>query len=71
MPARETIKTLLLQRCMTITELARKLTEITGKKYSRSALSAKLSRNSLKYKELEQIAKILEYKIDFVDLINN
>ena len=51
MPARETIKTLLLQRCMTITELAKKLTELTGKKYSRSArsarsaLSAKLSRN--------------------------
>ena len=31
MPARETIKTLLLQRCMTITELAKKLTELTGK----------------------------------------
>ena len=47
MSARETIKTLLLKRCMTITELARRLTETTGKKYSRSALSSRLSRNTL------------------------
>ena len=71
MPAREDIKTLLLKRCMTITKLAKRLSEATGRKYSRSALSSRLSRNTLKYKEFEQIIKILDFKIDFVDLTNN
>ncbi len=68
MSAKETIKILLFKRDMTIKTLAEKLTELTGKKYSRSALSSKISRGYLRYDEVEQIAKILEYKIEFEDL---
>lgn len=68
MPAKETVKILLFKRDMTITTLADKLTELTGKKYTRSGLSSKISRGYLRYNEMEQIAKILEFKINFEDL---
>jgi len=68
MSTKETVKILLFKRDMTITTLAEKLTELTGKKYSRSGLSSKISRGYLRYNEMEQIAKILEYKIEFKDL---
>ena len=48
--------------------LAEKLSELTGKKYSRQNLSGRLANGYLRYNEMEQIAKILEYKIDFQDL---
>lgn len=68
MSAKETVKILLFKRNMTIKTLAEKLTDITGKKYSRSGLSSKLSRGYLRYEEMEQIAKILGYEIKFEDL---
>ena len=54
---------------MTITELAKKLEEKIGKKYTRQSLSKKISRSSLNYDEMEQIAKILNFKINMVDLL--
>lgn len=68
MSAKETVKILLFKRNMTIKTLAEKLTNMTGKKYSRSGLSSKLSRGYLRYEEMEQIAKILGYEIKFEDL---
>jgi len=68
MSAKETVKILLFKRNMTIKTLAEKLTDMTGKKYSRSGLSSKLSRGYLRYEEMEQIAKILGYEIKFEDL---
>ena len=70
MSAKETVKILLFKRNMTIKTLAEKLTDMTGKKYSRSGLSSKLSRGYLRYEEMEQIAKILGYEIKFEDLTN-
>ena len=70
MSAKETVKILLFKRNMTIKTLAEKLTDMTGKKYSRSGLSSKLSRGYLRYEEMEQIAKILGYNIKFEDLTN-
>ena len=69
MSSRETVKILLLKRYMTITDLAKKLSEKTGKYYSRQALSKKISRSSLNYDEVEQIAQILDFKIELVDLL--
>ncbi len=63
MSSRETVKILLLKRNMTITKLAEKMTEATGRKYSRQSLSSKISRSALKYDEVELIAKILNYNI--------
>lgn len=69
MPSRETIKILLFKRNMTITNLAVEMTKLTGKKYSRQSLSSKISRSSLRFDEVESIAKILNYEIEFVDKI--
>lgn len=63
MSARETVKIMLLKRCMTITKLADRMTEFTGHKYTRQAISSRLSRNSLRYDEVEIIADILGFKI--------
>ena len=60
-----TIKLLLIKRGMTITELAKRLTELTGKKYSRESLSHRISRSSIRYDEMELIAKILDFEIEF------
>lgn len=68
MPSRETVKILLFKRNMTITNLAVKMTELTGQKYTRQSLSSKISRSSLKFDEIEIIAKILNYKVIFEDV---
>lgn len=53
---------------MTITNLAEELAQKTGRKYTRTSLSSKINRSSLNYDEVEDIAKILNYKINFEDL---
>ncbi len=68
MSTKETVKILLLKRNMTIKTLAEKLTDMTGKKYSRQNLSGRISNGYLRYEEMEQIAKILGYEIKFEDL---
>lgn len=70
MSTKETVKILLLKRNMTIKTLAEKLTDMTGKKYSRQNLSGRISNGYLRYEEMEQIAKILGYEIKFEDLTN-
>ena len=71
MTAREDIKTLLLNECMTITALAQKMTEFSGKKYTRNGISQKLIKGTLRYDELELICKILNYKIEYKKLPAN
>ena len=68
MSAREQVKILLLKRYMTMTDLCKKMTELTGKKVSRQNLSNKLSAGTLRFEEFETIAKILDYKIELIDL---
>lgn len=68
MSAKEVVKILCYKKGMTITKLAEKLTEQTRHNYTRQSLSNKLSRNTLKYSEIEEIAKILNYKIEFNDI---
>jgi len=65
MISREQVKILLVKENMSLTELARKMTEFTGKKYTQQGLSNKLSRDTLRYSEIFQITKILGYKINF------
>ncbi|RAI14170.1 MAG: phosphoribosylglycinamide formyltransferase [Candidatus Melainabacteria bacterium] len=63
MNVREEVKIMLTSKCMTITELARKMTELSGKNYSQSLLSHKLKSESLRYSEMKMICKILGYRI--------
>ncbi len=63
--AREQIKFLLMKEKMTITELARELTDYTGREYTRQGISNKFSRGTLKYDEVIAIAEILGYEIEF------
>lgn len=67
MDIREEVKIMLGSRCMTITELAKKMTELSGKNYSQSLISHKLASESLKYTEMKMICKILGYKI-YIDI---
>ncbi len=63
MNIREEVKIMLVSKCMTMTELAKRMSEISGKNYSQSLLSHKLSKESLKYSEMKMICKILGYSI--------
>jgi len=65
MVAREQVKILLVKENMSLTKLALKMTEFTGKKYTQQGLSNKLSRDTLRYSEIYTIAQILGYKINF------
>ena len=68
MNIREEVKIMLFAKQMTITELARKMTEKIGKNYTQSLISHKLADESLKYKEMKIICEILGYKIH-IDLL--
>ena len=45
-------------------KLAEEMTKITGKKYTRGSISAKLTRNTMTFKEFELIAKIFNCKVE-------
>lgn len=60
------IKQLLSVNQMTVEKLAERMSEISGKKYTRSSLNGKFARETLSLKECDLIAKILGYRIEFV-----
>lgn len=62
------IKMLAVSRGITLKNLALKLSILTGEDYSYNSLLGKLNRESLSLKEAEYIAKILDYKLEFIDL---
>ncbi len=62
------IKMLVISRGMTLKSLAEKLTVLTGEEYSYNSLLGKLNRESLSLKEAGYIAKILDYKIEFISI---
>lgn len=65
MTAQKDIKILLVNENMTITELARKMSKFSGKKYTRNGISQKLIKGTLRYDELELICEVLGYKIEY------
>ena len=67
MRVREEVKLMLGSKCMTMKELAEKMTELTGKQYYQSLISHKIADESLKYSEMKLICKILGYRI-YIDL---
>lgn len=64
------IKNLVNDRDLTLKELAEKIGEAENKSYSLASLSQKLRKETISYKEVKLIAKLLGYKITFIDLIN-
>jgi hypothetical protein len=64
MDIKEEIKILLLKEKSTITELAKELSIISGKKYTQASLSQKLTRDTLRASEYRLILDILGYKIN-------
>ena len=63
MNTREEVKIMLTSKGMTITELAKRMSELSGKNYSQSLISHKLASESLRYSEMKLICKILGYRI--------
>ena len=66
MSVRSDIKTLLAENDISITQLAKNLSEKTGKHYSQSNISQKLMRKTLKYEEAKIIGEILGYELKFI-----
>jgi len=66
MGVKKDIKMLLLENDITITDIAKEMTERTGKYFSRSNISQKLLRGTLKYEEAQLIGEILGYELKFI-----
>ncbi|MFA7657920.1 MAG: hypothetical protein WCY19_00640 [Candidatus Gastranaerophilaceae bacterium] len=67
MHIRDKIKTLLAQKCVTITKLAELMTEKTGEKYTFQRISHRLRLEKLSLKEAYIIADILGFKLEFIE----
>ncbi len=65
MDANTQIRVLLAQRASNITDLARLLTEKTGKNCSKQNLSNKLRKGTVRYDEMLVIADLLGFEIKF------
>jgi len=65
MSIKKEIKHLLVEQDLTLTELAQKISKVKGTEYAVQNLSKKINRETIPYKEVELIAKILGYKIKF------
>ena len=66
MRVKKDITMLLLENDMSITELAKEMSKRMGKPISRSNISQKLIRGTLKYEEAILIGEILGYDLKFV-----
>lgn len=67
MSVKEQIKIALIKRNITLTQLHDKLKERYNKTDSLQNLSSKINRNTLKYSEVEEIANVLNYKIEWTE----
>ena len=67
MNVRYEVRIMLFSKRMTMTELAKRMTELSGKNYSQSLISHKLKSESLRYSEMKLICRILGYRI-YIDL---
>lgn len=67
MNGRNQIKSLIALRGLTITKVAKMLSEKTGKLYTFKSLTGKLQRGSLSLDEAYLIADLLDYKLIFLE----
>lgn len=66
MSIRTDIKTILAENDMSITNLAKLMTEASGKYYSQSNISQKLLRGTLKFEEAKLIGTLLGYELKYI-----
>lgn len=66
--AKEVLTLILMKEKLSITQLAKKLSDFTGKKVYQQTLSSKLIKGTLKFNEMITICDILGYEIDFKKL---
>lgn len=64
----ELVRLLLLRKRITIAELARRMSELDEKEYSRFNVRAKIEKGSLKFSEMILICEILGYKLDIKEI---
>ena len=64
----ELVRLLLLRNRITIAELARQMSKLSGKEYSRFNVRAKIEKGSIKFSEMVLICEILGYKLDIKEL---
>lgn len=62
------LKLLMTLKQMSMETLATKLTEIGNEPYSAAKLYGKINRDTISFTEVQLIAKILGYKIEFTEL---
>lgn len=60
----ELVRLLLFRNKITIAELARRMSDLSGKEYSRFNVRAKIEKGTLKFYEMILICDILGYKVD-------
>jgi len=65
MDVKRFIKVQLAMKQMTMAALAQKMTEISGKSYTRDSLNGKFYRGSLSVNEMELISEILDFTIEY------
>ncbi|MBR1942964.1 hypothetical protein IJ843_04445 [bacterium] len=70
MGSKEEVKIIIAREGLTVEKLAHLLSEKTGRYYTQQSLQHKISLSSLNYDEMEDIAKILNYKI-YIEKIQN
>lgn len=63
---KEKIKSFIALNGLYIKDLASLMTQKTGKKYTEDSLGGKIRRESITFKEVEQMADVLGYRIEFV-----
>ncbi len=63
----EVIRLLLFRNKITIAELARRMSDLSGKQYTRFNLRAKLENDRVKFNEALLIFEILGYKFDLIE----
>ena len=66
MAIKNTIKAILATKGMTMTDLVNKLNETYNRQDSLANLSKKLSNNTIKYREIEEIAFVLNCDIRII-----
>lgn len=64
----ELVRLLLFRNKITIAELARRMSILSGKEYSRFNVRAKIEKGSLRFSEMILICEILGYKIDIKEI---
>jgi len=66
MDIKKEIKKLLIEKSLNMSQLVELMNEKTGEKDSLQNLSGKLNRNTLKFREADEILYVLGYKFEIV-----